>query len=669
MPDDTPSLDVKATLDASGVVSGAQQAGQAVQQGFIGPMTEAEATAKKFGVSIDVAQGALDKLKAQQKAAEIAALTQALQGTSRANEEVASTSKQAATAEEEQAEQAEKLNAMMREHQQQLMRNAFYVHRLAEGFKDISMGGRLAGQGVMDVSESLQYMLGPELAIYAAIAQVVAMLGVAATMHHRVAGEAKEHADAEKSAADQIKEAWTTANDVFKTSMDEISKNKSFDSLLTKAKEFTGELHIQENAANSLQAALDRLEDATFGAKESGLNLAEQQALQGKTGDAAESIRSDFGRQRDEMRAQHETEKAQRELAKKNTELAQLQSEKAAIQAQLNASTSDISNVAKTGSSGVTGASLGQSDYEYARDRSNALRKQQRDSADGYADSEGKAVPSLTDSQATELFSLAHSLEALRQKEVTNGPQYSDQIERLKKDRESLESRAGKDLAGAQSATYDTAPGQTQAQARQQAYDALSAQYDEKFKELDGKIEAFQKTHTGQETTDKAIEAAQKNLTEATAKLAELEGRIAVTKVDIQAAGINVSASQVGGQVTGQKDANSAQNLYSKQVEDNFKELFRKNLEKQKIDAAAGEAPLSANLERDREAVTSYQQNMVRLADHAREMGAVGKKHAEQTKQLADAMKSQLDELRAAVAADEQALRQFKQSQKTNAQQ
>ncbi len=132
---------------------------------------------------------------------------QALTETNVAMSSFAEGTNAAAAEQEVQTAVTEEQTAALAEAQTAMMRNAFYVHRLAEGFKDLSMGGRLASQGMMDISETMQYMVAPEYAVYIALLQVVGMLVMMSTMHRDGGRAAREHAKDEVEAANEIKEA------------------------------------------------------------------------------------------------------------------------------------------------------------------------------------------------------------------------------------------------------------------------------------------------------------------------------------------------------------------------------------------------------------------------------------------------------------------------------
>jgi len=206
MADQDQDFRIKVSMDPSSATAGGD-AIIAKQAQIKAQLEEATAVAKQYGFSIEAAQAVLAQFRSEKAQAEVMALRQAMQEASASAGESA----------EEEVDAGERMNEALKANQQKLMSNAFYVHRLAEGFKDLSLGGRAASQGLMDISESLQYMLGPEVAIYAAGVQVVAMLALLATSHHRSGEAAREHGDAEKDAAEEISDAREAISDATAT--------------------------------------------------------------------------------------------------------------------------------------------------------------------------------------------------------------------------------------------------------------------------------------------------------------------------------------------------------------------------------------------------------------------------------------------------------------------
>jgi len=630
VPDENPNLDVQANLDPSGLVSGAAQGQQAIT-GLVGPLNEAQAAAQKFGVSVDVAELALEKLKAQDKAAQVAALAAAMRASSAATQDNSDATEENAAASDDAAESAERLNNMMREHQQMLMRNAFYVHRLAEGFKDLSMGGRVASQGLMDISESLQYMLGPEMAIYAAIAQVVAMLALMVTMHRRRAGEAAEAAEAEKSAAEKTKDAWSTSVDSLKQSLEDIkqSVSESFGSLNKDAADFAENLHISTDAANALQAALDRLDDAKFGASEAMLNLNEQQALRGKSGEDAELIRNDFNQQRQALVAQHELEKAQREQAEKVNALEQLQEQKKALEDQITAAATESGQLYQKQAVGARMTPAGNvppSDYQYAKDTIAALQQKAQDSA-------------LTPDQWAELASLTQSLPQLQAKQQKTGPQYAEQIERIKKAITDAQGQEGKDLANVPTQDLDFYPdGTTQAQAQGQARAGIMARYQQQIAELQAQLESMSQAQDINTALPEEIKKNDEKIKELADKAKELDGKIAAAQVDIQTAGVGITTATEKGQA-GTTEASNTSDAYLQKVgRDNEQKQIQAQIERLqgKLDAlpkddVAGRQSLQEQVEAWVEAKINAKRNEELSGQTSDSLGTIA------TNKLADA--------------------------------
>ncbi len=108
---------------------------------------------------------------------------------------------------------------------------------------------------------------------------------------------------------------------------------------------------------------------------------------------------------------------------------------------------------------------MGQSDYEYARDTIERLNRQKADHAAGYADETGKAIPALTPEEWEQLQTLGPALPSLRQAQAQKGPQFTEQIERLKKQADDLRKKETDELAETQKGGFVTAPGETQEQA------------------------------------------------------------------------------------------------------------------------------------------------------------------------------------------------------------
>jgi hypothetical protein len=202
-----------------------------------------------------------------------------------------------------------------------------------------------------------------------------------------------------------------------------------------------------------------------------------------------------------------------------------------------------IQRVAQRTAPGATGASLGQSDYEYARDTVAALREQQRNQP-------------LTAEQWTTLAQLSRALPGLSAEEVAKGPQYQQQIDRLQKQREALQAQEGKDLADAQKGGFETFPGQTQAEAIAQASAAITEKYSEQFDAIEGQIRAFTQTQEGYAATAKALETSQKTVADAQKSIEEIDGKIKAAQTDIDAARINVGTAATKGQAETVKDAN-----------------------------------------------------------------------------------------------------------------
>jgi hypothetical protein len=565
---DASELRIAIKVDPTQAVSGSQQASGAVQ-GFIGPLTEAQAAAQRFGTSVEVAEAALAKLKAGEKAAEVSALAAAMREAAAATDANAEATTTDAAASDAAAEQAEKLNAMLREHQQSLMRNAFYVHRLAEGFKDLSMGGRVASQGLMDIFEPLQYMLGPEMAIYAAMGQVVAMLALMVTMHRNRAGEASAAAEAEKKAAEDTKDAWSSSADALKQSLEDIktSVTASFAAMGKDAAQFTEDLHISTDAANALQAARDGLDDAKFGSQEAMLNLQEQQALQGKSGEDAELVRNDFNQRRAKLTADHELEKAQREQAEKINTLQQLQAQKQALENQITAAQQESGKLyidQLHGAAMTPGGNVPASDFQYAQDKIKELQQQAYNAANNIGDAEGNFTKPLTPDQWAELVSLTQSLPQLHAKEQDKGPQYAEQIDRVKKEIEAAKKKEAADLADAAQTNYQLAPGQTQAEVWAQSEQAIMAQAEQQIAELQAQLESMTKAQDFNAEVPAKLKENDSKVKELTAKVKEVEGKIEAAKVDIQTAGVGVTTATEKGQASTIEAASSSAALKTK---------------------------------------------------------------------------------------------------------
>ncbi len=391
---------IPVSVDASGVdpgvaktADGMKRIGDAV--GAVqGPMTEAEAAAKRFGVSVDVAQAALDRIKAQDKAAQVEALAVAMRESSSAAEESAEASGTVAAAEETEAEAAQRLQAIMREHQQALMRNAFYVHRLAEGFKDMSMGGRLASQGVMDVSESLQYMLGPEYAIWLAGLQVVGMLGMLATSHRGAGEAARDHAKSEEEAATAIKEATDKGTESI-ISLQRTAADTHLEALRQQLRDYLDiqkELIAQQdtwdnNAAKRLKSLQDETE-AQQRLSLSQLKNQEQKDLNAATSQSQkDAITASYAVRELDLKGGSATEKFQAQLAALALEKKSDDEERAALvadnqdnQAKLLALLQQASATARTAKGEGFAPDEAGSFAAQIRDREEAL-KQARDAA------------------------------------------------------------------------------------------------------------------------------------------------------------------------------------------------------------------------------------------------------------------------------------------------
>lgn len=377
---------------------------------------------------------------------------------------------------------------------------------------NISRGGAIAMRGWMEAAElagvAFGGVVGPVILVSAVIAELVARW--------------EEHASKGVKSADDVKEAWTVANDVLKASLKELGENDTFEGLLGHAKQFTSELHLQESVLRTIQAALDRLEDAKFGAQEEGINLREQQELQGKSGEDAEKVRLKYEVERDQLRGTHDVEKAEREKRQKEAEVIDLENQKKAKQDEIAAASAGVARVHQASTSGATGASLVPSDFEYARDQSVALQEKQRAAIAGEADiATGKVIEPLTDEESAELVSLKYSLPQLQKDQQEKGPQYAEQIERLKKQRKDLEGQAGKEISEAQTADYEVPThggplgdqvkhDEEERAARQDTADSLSAQYQEKLLEIDKQLAALTKTQDGQAATTKALETSAK---------------------------------------------------------------------------------------------------------------------------------------------------------------
>lgn len=565
---------IKVSLDPTSATAGgdaiiAKQA-QIKQQ-----LEQATAVAQLYGVSIETAQAALAQLRTEQAQAEVLALRQAMEEAS------ADATKQQGTAEEN----AERMQQLLREQQQGLLRNAFYVHRLAEGFKDLGQGGRMAGQGLLDISESLQYMLPPSAAIYIVMAQVAGVLAAMAFRHREAAGEARAHADAEKSAAQQIEDAWKPMNDMLDESLKDLKENKVFSTLAGQAKEFTSELEIQQNVLKTIQTALDRLEDAKFGAQEALLNREEQESLKGKTGEDAEAIRLEYDKKLEDLRAAHEVDKADRAVAAKQAELLDLQKQADSVKAQKAAALADVQRSHDSTSAGATGASLGQSDWEFVRDEIQRLKEQQRAAAAGEADRDGNAIQPLTAAESAKLIADQYIEPQLHQEQVQKGPQYKQGLDRLKDQRKALEEQAANEAAEAESATYETYPGgPSQTDLRQKAFDSVNAKFAQQAAQIDAQIDAFSKTQNGYDATSKALDTATKTITDTDKKLEEIQGKAQATQIELDAAKINAQAAREKGGAETQKAAN-AQDAFDQKTQRETRDLQLKA----EIDAAEKE--------------------------------------------------------------------------------
>jgi hypothetical protein len=543
-----PQVTIKATIDPGGASTGGAQvegsirkigdAADAVQ----GPLTQAEAAAKRFGVSVQVAQAAIDQLaaKEQDRAAGFTALASSIREASAANEESAEASKDATVAEETQAEAAERLNKVMGEHMMSLQRNAFYIHKFAEGLKDLATGGRQTGQAFMDIAESLQYMAGPQVAMYAALAQVPLMLVTLAMRHREVAGEARAHAEAEKSAAEVMKDAWKDADAVLKQALDNINKQQPFRDLLADAASFTKELRTQEDAANALQAALDRLADAQFGVKEQLLNLQEQQALKGKSGPEEKSIRDQYDVERQQLIAQHEADKAAREQAAKAMQVKQLQDQLDAALKQVQDNNDAGNKARKESSIHDTGLENVPSDYQATLDRISALEKRQGDAAAGKRNEvTDQPIAPLTTEQEIQLQTDKSALPFLKQRQLDAGPQFDLQLKAFQEQRDALKKQVS-DL-------LEKAKHEDNFDSEQDVHKA-----DEKgvaILDLEDIIRAITDRQHKLEDAQKLIEEKNKANDALLQKdIPELKGKLAAAKVDVTTAAKNVEAAGDKGQ-------------------------------------------------------------------------------------------------------------------------
>jgi polyhydroxyalkanoate synthesis regulator phasin len=463
---------------------GSNQLGEAIQLSRSNVAALGREVADTYGVPLQVAQRAISELgassvragigtnelgqdilrlrvemgslatAAREAAAGETDQAQAARASATATSAATTESRLATTASAEQAEQAERLNALMREHQATLMRSVIMVHRSAEGLKDLALGGRAASQGVMDLAEAAQYALGPEYAMYAAIAQVVLMAGVLATAHHRRAGEAKGAADAEKEAAEEVKDAWISSNDELKREIEAISRSKFWDQQLAVAKQVTDEIGKQAAALATVKEAEDKYAEAQHQLEIAVLNRREQEDLAGKSGDDVEIIKQKYAALRDESNAKNEQDRNAREaqheqdhraLLVRIGEAHQAESAGAAVDAQRAATAfhQRALDFARQISDNNPDA---KDDFQAARDRMQQLALQQQGHAAGQADIQtGRAIPALTVAEQIELNNLQNGgVEARRQRQQQAGHSfYDDAYERAKKERDDIEKATG----------------------------------------------------------------------------------------------------------------------------------------------------------------------------------------------------------------------------------
>jgi CxxC motif-containing protein len=524
--------------------------------------TDVANAATKMGISHEVAARAMLAIKAAELDAAVKAARVEMEGLSAATDVEAVSADAAAVSTTAQSEA--------------LAKNAIVMRRATDGAVDLALGGRRGIQGVAD----LQYVLTsffPEAALIIGVTGGFAMLGeIWERVTTKMAHDGHHVADEAKGAAADTAAAWSPANDVFKATLEAIAKPGVFSNLTSEAKRFTDELNIQNSAANTLQAALDRLEDAKFGQQESSLNLKEQQELLGKSGDEAEAVRLKYSKQRDDLRARHDEEKAQRDLTAQQTKLAQLKDNAAAIQAQIDAAYGDASKTYQSAQTGTTGASLGQSDSQYAQDRLDFLNRKLKER--GMIDTElspdvaeatgvgtkNVPVPELTEDELAERISLRQALPDLKKKEAADGPQYAQQIDRLKKQREALQKQAGVEAEAAQNETYDTAGGQSQEQALNANIDAIDKKYGQLFAAIDGQIEAFSTTTDLQKTAQTQLDEAAKLRADLNKKLEENKAEQDVVAKDIQAAGVKIVTTTQDRDATSTKDYGEQEKAWAK---------------------------------------------------------------------------------------------------------
>jgi hypothetical protein len=627
--DDTPNLDIRATLDSSGVVSGGQAASGAIT-GIIGPLTEAEAAAKKFGVSVDIAQAALDKNRAIAKSAEISALAASMRTATEATEE--NTAATAANASEQEAagESAEAITSLMREHQAQMMKNVFAIHRLAEGFKDISLGGRAAGQGLMDISEAAQYALPPQMALYVVAAQVVGMLVLMATNHRHAGEEAREHAKTEEEAAAQIKDALDKGTEAINSQADAISKTH-VEVLTAQLRDYLSvqkELIAQQTQWDSnADKRLDFLQKETKATQDLALAQLKHQELldlgSATSDDQRAAIEADYKRKEIEAKGGDAQEAAQAQQILLAQQKQEDDKERALYLA------ANVDNVAK-----LTAL------------QDDARHKADKAKGEGFQPDEAGSFETPIKAQE----------EALKKAREDAANAQSDAVPTA--------IQASQIAAGNQGIKIDMEIAAEHAAVMQQKVVDISTQLAD--------LRDAQGAHETLKDSQKSYEDAIKSNTEAIGKLVfkldEINSKQREVATESKTAAVTTSNEQLAAGAEDDKAAAERHwKAWQKAIADTTKE-HREATRAQGDASKAGELPLENQLNADRDSLENYQRNVQQIADHARETGALGKKHADQTAELAASMKAQLDELRAAVSRDEQALRDFKQSQKTNAQ-
>jgi len=452
--------------------------------------------------------------------------------------------------------------------------------RLASELFESMRGG---DESIAGLSGILRYVLISSEALAPAGPLGMAIVGIGAALVSLIATHAA-HADAATKDATAT-DAFADANRRLDEILKEVDKDKFWTQELDGAAQVTAQLEEQAKAYKIIQAARDALSSAKLGLEIAKIDKQEADESAKARPDQQDALRAKYEYERDFARNQAEQQKAAAETAQKVADLDRLNVTKQQGQAKVEAGGEGIQRAAANEHEKRLALVFDQSDYQYARDRANALSQQKADAAAGYEGSKA-----LAPKEEIELETLMRAVEGLRQKEVNDGPQYTEQIDRSKDEIKAQEKDEADALKNGDTETAE------QARAR--------------IDQLNAFVIRAGEYANAQSQTQEAIGASTKTYAEFQKGLIDLNAQIEAANIEIKAARTKQEALTYSGPAKLEndqtKEGDIAQRAKNKAAEDAQKDReARRSAEIDKLEAeikAATDAAAKGALENQKAA-------------------------------------------------------------------